>query len=364
MNPASRTALFGPGAFRLFLAMVVMVHHSFALRAGSWAVDVFFILSGYWITRMWNSRYSRTQTSYFTFLVSRWWRLAPVFFFCSALGLCSAVVLGRTDLLVLLNRPTWWLRQLAIVGSTDGGRILPPTWSLDVEMQFYIIAPLVIYLFARINGRVRWFVIAGLLVIPSAFFFRGTPVDTPRIALFCGFFLAGVALALSGWAAERLAVLGGLVLLVGGTILLALFTPVRNGIWSDGVFGTLPTPWVSSWWIVAAVLILPFVSRNVRLRSSRLDRLFGNLAYPLYLFHWIPREWYYHLCETNSSNFVRVSLLAANFTVALGGATVILLFVDQPLDRLRAKWVASRETTPLEVRESISPRQSRGEARV
>ncbi len=231
-------------------------------------------------------------------------------------------------------------------------------------MQFYIIAPLVIYLFARINGRVRWFVIAGLLVIPSAFFFRGTPVDTPRIGLFCGFFLAGVALALSGWAAERLAVLGGLVLLVGGTILLALFTPVRNGIWSDGVFGTLPTPWVSSWWIVAAVLILPFVSRNVRLRSSRLDRLFGNLAYPLYLFHWIPREWYYHLCETNSSNFVRVSLLAANFTVALGGATVILLFVDQPLDRLRAKWVASRETTPLEVRESISPRQSRGEARV
>ena len=362
MAQLSKTTLFGPGMFRLFLAAVVMVHHSFPFRAGAWAVDVFFILSGYWITQMWNSRYSRTRGSYFTFLVSRWWRLAPTFFFCSALGLCSAVILRGADVLTVLNRPTWWLRQLTIAGSTDAGRILPPTWSLDVEMQFYIIAPFVIYLLARIDGRVRWLVITGLLIIPSVFFFRGTPVDTARIGLFGGFFLAGVALALGGWIAGRPAVLGGLVLLVGGTVLLALFTPIRNGIWFDGLLGTLPTPWASSWWIVAAVLILPFVSRNIRIRSSAFDRFLGNLAYPLYLFHWIPREWYYRFCETNSSSLVRVVLLAANFIFALGGATLILVLIDQPLDRLRAKWVASREMKPVEVKAIISPGQAREEA--
>jgi peptidoglycan/LPS O-acetylase OafA/YrhL len=332
----------GPGIFRLFLAIMVMVHHSLPLRLGSWAVDVFFILSGYWITRMWDSRYSRTQMSYVTFVVSRWWRLAPVFFVCLAIGLSSTVILRGPGILVLLDRPTWWIRQLAIAGSSDAGRILPPTWSLDVEMQFYILAPLLIYCFKRLGLRARWFLIAGLSIIPSVFFFRGTPVDTARVGLFGGFFLAGTALALSDWVADRLTAIGGGILLVGGTISLALFTPVRTGIWCDGSFGTLPTPWVSSWWIVAALLIVPFVSRNVHVPSSTFDRVLGNLAYPLYLFHWIPREWYYRLCETNSSSLVRAGLLVANFTVAIGGATLILLLVDQPIDRLRAKWVASR----------------------
>jgi hypothetical protein len=36
-------------------------------------------------------------------------------------------------------------------------------------------------------------------------------------------------------------------------------------------------------------------------------------------------------------------LMTANFTVALGGAVLILIIIDQPLDGLRANWVASRQ---------------------
>lgn len=132
------------------------------------------------------------------------------------------------------------------------------------------------------------------------------------------------------------------MLLVGGIFLLLLFPPTRNGIWFEGKLGTSAAFWVSSWWIVAVVLTLPLVSRNIRTRSSAFDRFLGNLAYPLYLFHWIPREWYYHLYETTSSSFIRVLLLGANFILAFVGATLILVLIDQPLDRLRAKWVASR----------------------
>ncbi len=100
---------------------------------------------------------------------------------------------------------------------------------------------------------------------------------------------------------------------------------------------------VSVWWVLGAILVVPFVSRNVRVRSSRLDRFLGNLAYPLYLFHWIPREWYYHFGETDSHGFIRIVLLLANVLFAFIGATLILVFVGQPLDRLRTKWVRSRE---------------------
>src|SRR5258708_13297126 len=89
MPNVSVKSLLSPGGVRLFLAMVVVVHHSLPLRAGSWAVDVFFVLSGYWITRMWNTRYRQTRIPYITFLVTRWWRLAPVFLVCTVLAFGS-----------------------------------------------------------------------------------------------------------------------------------------------------------------------------------------------------------------------------------------------------------------------------------
>jgi peptidoglycan/LPS O-acetylase OafA/YrhL len=340
MDQPLRNAVLGPGAFRLFLACVVMVHHAFPFRAGSWAVDVFFILSGYWITQMWDDRYSRARASYFTFLVSRWWRLAPVFAVCTILGLCSAMLLQGS--IPVHTDPIWWFRQLLIAGSTNAGRILPLTWSLDVEMQFYLLAPAIIYVLARVSPRVRCVLISGLLLMLSAFFLRGVAADSAQFFLFSGFFLAGVALALGGWVASWRVVAGGFALLFGAIFLLLLCSSTRSGIWFEGSLASTPPPWVSSWWALAAILMLPFISRNLRIRSSRLDRSLGNLAYPLYLFHWIPREWYYHFCPPNSSNLVRGLLLAANFAFAFGGAVLILVFIDQPLDGLRAKWVASR----------------------
>jgi hypothetical protein len=42
-----------PGLFRLFLSLIGVMHHSFPIRLGGWAVGILFVLSGYWIARMW-----------------------------------------------------------------------------------------------------------------------------------------------------------------------------------------------------------------------------------------------------------------------------------------------------------------------
>jgi hypothetical protein len=85
------------------------------------------------------------------------------------------------------------------------------------------------------------------------------------------------------------------------------------------------------------------VTWNVAQNSPRLDWLLGNLAYPLYLFHWIQRDWYYHFSQRSDPIWTQCALLSINFLAASAGAVIILLVVDQPLDRLRAQWVGARK---------------------
>jgi peptidoglycan/LPS O-acetylase OafA/YrhL len=347
MNVVRSSGFLGPGGFRLFLASVVVVHHSFPFRAGSWAVYVFFILSGYWITQMWHSRYVQTRNSYFTFLVSRWWRLAPAFFLCIVLGFWSGALTHDSAVLSLSTDPAWWLRQIPIAASTGPIKALPPSWSVDVEMQFYLLAPLAIYLVSKISAKVRWPLVVILLLLPSILLWQGFDIATPPyLAVFSGFFIAGIVLALSNWVARSSTIVTGVVIFLVGTALLVAWPETRTGLWYEGKWDVDVSPITSVWWVLGAILVVPFVSRNVRVRSSRLDRFLGNLAYPLYLFHWIAREWYYHFCETDSHGFIRIVLLSANVLFAFIGATLILVFVGQPLDRLRTKWVRSRERRP------------------
>lgn len=77
----------GPGTFRLLLATIVVITHYSALNLGGTAVDLFFVLSGYWVTRMWNLKYSLLDRPYAVFMRSRVWRLAPIFWLCSGLAI-------------------------------------------------------------------------------------------------------------------------------------------------------------------------------------------------------------------------------------------------------------------------------------
>ena len=71
------TSLLQPGIFRLFLAILVLVNHSSRFDLGDWAVYTFFILSGYWIYRMWEEKYSKARAPYRLSICSRILRILP-----------------------------------------------------------------------------------------------------------------------------------------------------------------------------------------------------------------------------------------------------------------------------------------------
>jgi peptidoglycan/LPS O-acetylase OafA/YrhL len=143
---------------------------------------------------------------------------------------------------------------------------------------------------------------------------------------------------------------------------LAIFPATQRGVWKAGLdpaqspfavslwlVWTFPFPWrqlpTSTLIAFCRLLPHPFLAWNVAQESPRSDRFLGNLAYPLYLFHWIPREWYYHLSLRSDPAWRQCALLAVNLLAAAAGAIIILLLVDQPSERLREGWVSSRKVS-------------------
>jgi len=339
------STIIGPGSLRFGLAALVVVHHSFPLRMGLWAVYVFFILSGYWISTMWDHKYRLTRWPVMTFYVSRWWRLAPVFLFCTLLALAC------TDMRPPGNSSPfiWFTRQILVVGSLSAGNLLPPAWSLDVEAQFYLIAPGLFWLMRKRRIDV---IGTGILMSFLAFLYFAYWPPQPGpwqlrfvLAPYLGFFLTGVAIHRWSWQPSNRLAIGSVAVFFAATALLLLSPSTRGGIWTPGV--SAPDMWWHQLWAGAgALLITPFIALNVRSPSDRWDRLLGNWAYPLYLFHWLPRQWYYRNVNWTASWWDSCALLMMNFAIALAGSFIILWFFDRPLDRLRARWVNGRTLSP------------------
>jgi peptidoglycan/LPS O-acetylase OafA/YrhL len=343
--------IFGPGAFRLFLALVVLAHHTTPLRLGAWAVYVFFILSGYWIARMWEEKYCRTRSPSFTFLVSRWWRLAPVLFSCLAITVGVSWVLDwHLPWLTL----AWVLRQVPIAGSASTLRVLPPQWSIDVEMQFYTAAALLLPALAmlRETGWMRQVLIlaASLIALTAtaAYLATGGSPDHPALWAAAGFFILGIWMWESRWEPSRRLTGWAVASFFAISSILALSPETRSALVFAGRDTAAPrlTHWPALWQVTGSLLTVPFLARNVRLSSPPLDRVLGNWAYPLYLFHWLPREWYYRQVDWALSGWHNASLFALNVVGALMGSWVIFWIIDRPVDRMRSRWVASRVITP------------------
>ncbi|HEY5743643.1 MAG TPA: acyltransferase [Terrimicrobiaceae bacterium] len=339
MNNKLAQALSAPGAFRIFLVLVVVVHHSFPIRLGAWAVYVFFILSGYWIARMWGGKYLKTKQPYLTYIVSRWMRLAPVFILCIALGVLGKIVLHDTKDAFWLDFG-WWIRQLLIAGSSAAGKILPPSWSLDVEMQFYLVAPLLILLSKKAPYAAAIVGLAALGYFTTHLLAGGSP-DDANLIFYLAYFIVGILIAETNWRASGKLSLWSLLVSAFVVIILVILPQTRGAILARGGTPAEAGILVSVVLATAALLIVPFVSWNVRQPSDALDRWIGNLAYPVYLFHWIPRDFYYALVDWTRPAWQNGLLLLANVVVALIGGVIILL-IDTPLDHWRGSWVKAR----------------------
>lgn len=132
----------------------------------AYAVDVFIMLSGFAIF----SLMEKSHEGYLPYITRRFFRIFPVYLFFLAISIAMqpfvadviangppAHMQDRRVEIVLNTADNWWAHVLAHIGLLQGiipDRILPDTsfaflgqaWSLSLEWQFYLTAPLLLLL--------------------------------------------------------------------------------------------------------------------------------------------------------------------------------------------------------------------------
>lgn len=172
------------GLLRLFLALSVIAGHAqttvFGFNGiGAWyAVNLFFIISGFYMAMVLNEKYKNTKPLYF--YKSRALRLFPAYY----IGICLALAVSFREISLFFENLTsgakffYVFQNLFIFGqdlsylfcadtisqqcaSPVGMTINPPAWSLAVELGFYLIAPFVL----KSEKKTFYFIVFGCVYL-------------------------------------------------------------------------------------------------------------------------------------------------------------------------------------------------------
>jgi len=140
------------------------------LNLGNFGVRLFFVISGFILSLPFAEHYLRgaKQVSLKQYFIRRLTRLEPpyiisllIYFGVRWLAQGSLHASSISDLFLSLFYSTFAFHKLSTINYV--------TWSLEIEVQFYIFAPLLCTLFAVKSKIFRRFILAGTVLILGAF---------------------------------------------------------------------------------------------------------------------------------------------------------------------------------------------------
>lgn len=376
------------GALRLLLAISVVLFHAhglfhFDLAGGIVPVETFFMISGFVMALVLSTKYDPVQDRRL-FYTNRILRIYVPYFAIAAFAFAVAAFAYRhsgagpfasmkannltlsTTLAMIVTHITIVGQDLFLFFRLDNGalhwsgaapglnvvmlQLLPPAWSISLELVFYALAPWLV----RRSSRALAVVIAASLALRLVFWRIGLPNDPWSYRFFptaiC-FFLAGMlAYRLYAATSRRRRVDGWL----GLALVAALFAyqPAARLLQQAGL-----SPDIARWGFYALAFAgLPalFAATN----QSRFDRFLGDFSYAVYLVHW-PTLALIDAIRPNLDHDARAGLaLAASLLLAYATAELI----EKPLDRWRQQRFARRASAQGAALQPVSGLHAAAEA--
>jgi peptidoglycan/LPS O-acetylase OafA/YrhL len=339
------------GLFRLLLACAVVISHAWGMRSpsipavwGPLAVQMFFVISGFYMTVILTTKYLHLERGIARFYLNRALRLMPTYWVALAGLIVGALLLRPTDLPVPLS---WWTEtshftsQPATFGAlifshltliahdvlpflpNIGERtaedyvVIKPAWSIGMELWFYLAAPWLV----RLRSRTLVLLILPGLALHCWTARLGFPWDQRIIFSQYMYFLFGIlAFRMKDAAIYRHPAAGPAALAT------AAFLSVC-GRWID--LGVVAGPLFFT--LVTAVITPALFALTKR---STVDRFIGDLSYPVYMTHFCVLYLY-----AVSPTWYGLDALAITLAVSVA----IVLLVEMPIETVRQRVALAAE---------------------
>ena len=269
---------------------VLLFHLRISLFSGGFVgVDIFFVISGYLMTKIILAGFQNNSFSVLDFYIKRFKRIVP-----ALLVLVLAVTIAGffiylpiqykenennafSSLLFFSNIFYW--KHSGYFDSAANNNVFLHTWSLSVEWQFYLIYPLVIALFLRFSCNKK---ILATIFIAALLAFTFLSIWTTYRAPVASFFLLPTRtweLMIGGLAFMLSDKIKSNVLLILSYIAIVLSVIFLNeGMLWPGWFTIIP--------VVATFLIIVINHDDNFLCRNKTVQLIGKTSYSIYLWHW------------------------------------------------------------------------------
>lgn len=329
-------------------------------QGGFLGVDIFFVLSGFLITSLLLEEWNQTGSiSFRNFYMRRALRLLPPLVLLIAL--CLAVVTFFPPRDGTLAAAKSILVALFYLSNWMPGQVYPPlfhTWSLGIEEQFYILWPIVLFLFLWLKAGRRSIVIFLVLSIAAIAVHRGmlwhdlkgldrnlvytrldARTDSLLVGCIVGILISRIALIEQKWVVSSISVLA--VLSAAGMGYLLLTISSTSGFLYYGGFTLIAL-------MVAIVIAHLFVAPG-RLFTLVLElpalRWFGRLSYGLYLWHLPIYVLYDNLFPRfgfRSYTLTIVLPFLIKFIVSVAISSLSFYLLEQPILKLKKRFSVVR----------------------
>ena len=310
------------------------------------AVDIFIILSGFVIFHLLS-----TGEDYRTFITRRWFRLFPVFAVCFLAALALFAWMGVDDVDVFGINHTKHLTPYLAAHATmlhgivpeqflphSARAILVPAWSISVEWQFYLVAPLLFAFAMRPTKGLAAFVV-GLIALRVLCDVMGRAHEGLQfdmrafLPLRLEFFAVGVgSFGVWQWLSRRDRSIEV------PRFVYALLVPVLLLVGKQ-------SPAIALWLIGFIALIhVHFGSNGITAQSfTRVlncppAQFLGKISYPLYLLHLPALVFVRQIIRAQQPGLhgpvLQAALVLGGLAASILGAWLLHEFIEQPMIRL------------------------------
>lgn len=300
---------------------VVLFHFGvFGFTGGFVGVDIFFVISGFLMTKIIMDSLHNNNFSILQFYTNRAIRIIPAL----AVLCILLLVLGWFELipsdykllgkhiissLLFISNIIYW-KESGYFDTDSHDKILLHTWSLSVEWQFYLFLPIYLIIAYRLlrNKTIYSliFIFICSLVLahvistykPSASFFL---LPTRAWEMVLGGFLYFLPKPNQKRTTSYLLEILGFSFIIASLFLFNEKTP-----WSS-LYTLVPT--------IGTALILFTQNQQSIFTNNKITQFLGTSSYSIYLWHWPIVFWLFHKNQQNNIFYILIGIL---FSVVLG----------------------------------------------